>query len=122
MNRKKKRRATGRSAAKSAHDTKQRESFQSLVGTYRRIVEEQGEKRKLITDPDELRDAEISTERELMRVAFLSNTAATEEDFERLWPRLRDDALCSYAILINARALSAVTEALDRELRQQPER
>jgi len=70
MNRKKKRRATGRSAAKSAHDTKQRESFQSLVGTYRRIVEEQGEKRKLITDPDELRDAEISTERELMRVLF----------------------------------------------------
>jgi hypothetical protein len=118
MNRK--RRATGRSAARSAHDTKQRESFQALVGVYRHIAGEHAELQKQLTD-DELRAAEISTERELMRAAFLSNTAATEEDFDRLWARLRDDALCSYANVAHARALQAVTEALDRELMQRPE-
>lgn len=120
MNRKK-RRATGMSAAKSAHETKQRESFQALVAAYRHIAGENAERQKQITDVDELRAAEISTERELMRIAFLSNTSATEDDFERLWPRLRDDALCSYANTTHARALQAVAEALDRELRQQPE-
>ncbi len=117
----KKRRATGKSAARSAHDTKQRESFQALVAAYRHIAGENAERQKLITDPDELRDAEISAERDLMRLAFLSNTAATEDDFERLWPRLRDDALCSYSNTTHARALQAVTEALDRELMQRPE-
>jgi len=121
MNRKK-RRAPDRSVARSAHDTKQQEAFQVLVGTYRHIAGEHAERQKLITEVDELRAAEISTERELMRAAFLSNTAATEEDFERLWPRLFDDLLCSYASAIHARALQAVTGMLDRELRQQPER
>jgi hypothetical protein len=121
MNRKK-RRPAGGSAARSAHDTKQRESFQALVAAYRHIAGEHAERQKQITDVDELRDAEINTYKELMRVAFLSNPAATEDDFERLWPRLREDALCSYANVAHARALQAVTEALDRELRQQPER
>jgi hypothetical protein len=67
MNRKKRRAATGRSAARSAHDTKQQESFQALVDVYRQIAVEHAERQKLITDPNEMRVAEISTERELMR-------------------------------------------------------
>jgi hypothetical protein len=117
MNRKK-RRATGRSAARSAHDTKQQEAFQALVAAYRHIAGEHAERQKLITDEASLRAAEIAAERELMRAAFLSNTAATEDDFERLWPRLRDDALCSFANVTHARALSAVAGMLDRELMQ----
>ncbi len=35
--------------------------------------------------------------RRIMRVAFMSHHAATEEDFERCWPRLRDDLLCEHA-------------------------
>jgi hypothetical protein len=35
--------------------------------------------------------------KELILVAFLSHPEATEEDFERLWPRLRDDELCNHA-------------------------
>jgi hypothetical protein len=49
MNRKK-RRATGRSAAKSAHDTKQQEAFQALVGVYRQIAGDESAKLKQITD------------------------------------------------------------------------
>ncbi len=66
MNRKK-RRTPARRPARSAHDTKQRESFQALVGVYRQIAGEHAERQKQITDPNELRAAEISAERELMR-------------------------------------------------------
>ncbi len=33
----------------------------------------------------------------IVRETFMSHFAATEEDFERNWPRLRDDILCGHA-------------------------
>ncbi len=35
--------------------------------------------------------------RSIVRETFMSHFAATEEDFERCWPRLRDDILCGHA-------------------------
>ena len=33
--------------------------------------------------------------KEMYRATFMLGDIATPEDFERLWPRLRDDFLCS---------------------------
>jgi hypothetical protein len=46
--------------------------------------------------------------RRQMRAAFLTHTIATEEDFERLWPRLRDDALCEHATNVYFQLVDAV--------------
>ena len=43
-----------------------------------------------------------------MRAAFLTHAVATEEDFERLWPRLRDDALCEHATNVYFQLVDAV--------------
>jgi hypothetical protein len=96
MNRKK-RRTPARRPARSAHETKQ------------------------ITDVDELRAAEISAERELMRAAFLSNNLGHSLSKSSSVAALFDDWLCAYASATHARALQAVTGMLDRELRQQSE-
>jgi len=36
----------------------------------------------------------------MLRAAFLSHPAATEEDFERCWPELRDEVLMRHALTI----------------------
>ena len=33
-----------------------------------------------------------------LRACFMSHYAATEADFERLWPRLRDDYFCKFTL------------------------
>jgi hypothetical protein len=43
-----------------------------------------------------------------MRAAFLTHAVATVEDFERLWPRLRDDALCEHATNVYFQLVDAV--------------
>ena len=43
-----------------------------------------------------------------MRAAFLTHAIATAEDFERLWPRLRDDALCEHATNVYFQLVDAV--------------
>jgi len=43
-----------------------------------------------------------------MRAAFLTHAVATEADFERLWPRLRDDALCEHATNVYFQLVDAV--------------
>ena len=35
--------------------------------------------------------------KEIVRETFMAHQAATDEDFERCWPRLRDDILCEHA-------------------------
>ncbi|MBA3438351.1 MAG: hypothetical protein H0T92_00580 [Pyrinomonadaceae bacterium] len=50
-----------------------------------------------------------------MRAAFLTHSIATEEDFERLWPRLRDDMLCEHAATVYLQVMDAVAEDLDDE-------
>lgn len=53
--------------------------------------------------------------REQLRAAFLTHSIATEEDFERLWPRLRDDLLCEHATTVYLQVMDAVAEDLDDE-------
>ena len=43
-----------------------------------------------------------------MRDAFLSNGLASEEDFERLWPRLRDDGSCDHAEGVHMQVMEAL--------------
>ncbi|MGH9942480.1 MAG: hypothetical protein ACRD9R_09020 [Pyrinomonadaceae bacterium] len=48
-------------------------------------------------DPGEQRAAAQRVFRQVLRAAFMSHYAATEEDFDRCWPKLRDDLLCEHA-------------------------
>ncbi len=75
----------------------------------------------IITDKNDLRDAQVFTQKELMRASFLSNPLATEEDFERLWPRLFDEMLCLQAHDVHRQVMDALIAQLDQEERQQEE-
>ncbi len=93
----------------------QQEDLEALVRVYRRILEEQAIKQKIITDKDDLREVHIFTQKELMRAAFLSNRLATEEDFERLWPKLFDEMLCIEAHEVHRQVMDALIDQLDQE-------
>lgn len=90
---------------------------EAFVRVYRRILEEQAIKQKIITDKDDLRDVHVFTQRELMRAAFLSNPLAAEADFERLWPRLFDEMLCLQAHEVHRQVMEALLAQLDQEER-----
>ncbi|HVF86817.1 MAG TPA: hypothetical protein VM866_04475 [Pyrinomonadaceae bacterium] len=94
------------------------DDMEAFVRVYRRILEEQAIKQKIITDTDDLRAVQIFTQKELMRASFLSNPLATEEDFERLWPRLFDEMLCLQAHDVHRQVMDALIAQLDREERQ----
>ncbi len=53
--------------------------------------------------------------REQLRRACLTHLMATEEDFERLWPRLRDDAICDHTMTVYFQVMDALTEELRNE-------
>lgn len=59
---------------------------------------------------EERRAAVEEIMRRQMRAAFLTHALATEEDFERLWPRLRDDALCEHATNVYFQLIDAVAD------------
>jgi hypothetical protein len=94
------------------------EDLEDLVRLYRRILEEQAIKQSIVTDRDDLRDVQIFTQQELMRAAFLSNPLATEEDFERLWPKLFDEMLSLQAHDVHRQVMDALINELDREAQQ----
>lgn len=94
------------------------DDMEAFVSVYRRILEEQAIKQKIITDQDDLRDVQVFTQKELMRASFLSNPLATEEDFERLWPRLFDEMLCIQAHDVHRQVMDALIARLDQEERQ----
>ncbi len=94
------------------------DDVESFARVYRRILEEQAIKQKIITDTDDLRAVQIFTQKELMRASFLSNHLATEEDFERLWPRLFDEMLCLQAHDVHRQVMDALIAQLDKEERQ----
>ena len=50
-----------------------------------------------------------------IRLAFLTHHIATEEDFERLWPRLRDDLLCEHTSSVFLQVMDALAEELSDE-------
>lgn len=67
-------------------------------------------------DEAERRAATDEIFKQQMRGAFLTHTLATEEDFERLWPRLRDDSLCEHANTVYFQVIDAIAEELDDEI------
>ncbi|MDQ3252945.1 MAG: hypothetical protein M3R15_03395 [Acidobacteriota bacterium] len=92
-----------------------KDDLESFIRVYRRILEEQAIKQKIITDQDDLRDVQVFTQKELMRASFLSNPFATEEDFERLWPKLFDEMLCLQAHDVHRQVMDALIARLDQE-------
>ncbi len=53
--------------------------------------------------------------KEQLRRACLTHSTATEADFERLWPRLRDDAICDHTMSVYFQVIDALAEELDDE-------
>lgn len=53
--------------------------------------------------------------KEQMRAAFLTHTMATAGDFERLWPRLRDDLLCEHATNVYFQVIDYLAEEPDED-------
>lgn len=78
-----------------------KEEFARLMGE-RLAVEESA------VGDEERRAAVEEIMKRQMRAAFLTHAVATEEDFERLWPRLRDDALCDHATNVYFQLIDAV--------------
>ncbi len=50
--------------------------------------------------------------KEQIRAAFLTHELASDADFERLWPRLRDDILCENAASVYLQVMDALAEEL----------
>jgi hypothetical protein len=91
------------------------DDLEAFLLVYRRILEEQAIKQKIITDKDDLRDVQIFTQKELLRASFLLSPLATEADFERLWPKLFDEMLCMQAHEVHRQVMDALIARLDQE-------
>ncbi len=108
--------------AKSAgriHPTDEASQMEALlVKCYREILRAQPAKEQAAAGEEELRAVRLAAQKEMTRAAFLSVHLATEEDFERLWPRLFDDQLCILTNAVHSRVLAALNRQLDREERQ----
>ncbi len=63
---------------------------------------------RVYESPEAERTAREETDKELYRAAFMADPWATEADFERLWPRLRDDSLCEHATNVYFQLVDAV--------------
>ena len=77
------------------------------------LVLEEAQLEETITDEEKLRAARMEIYQQMMREAFLTNDLATEKDFARLWPRLRDDFLCGYAQSMYLRALDDLADEME---------
>ena len=83
-----------------AEVTRLKPTFARLLLELKRISEIEGEA--------ERREAHISNTKEFHRAAFLTHPEATEEDFERLWPRMFDDLLCEHASIVYMQTMGAL--------------
>ena len=52
---------------------------------------------------DQIRKEEIERMRDIAHTAFMTHPAATEEDFERCWPVIRDEMFKQHAIKVLAK-------------------
>jgi hypothetical protein len=84
----------------------------ALKPVFARLIVRQLDQNEELSE-GERRAADTEVYREQMRAAFLSNPLATPEDFERLWPRLRDDALCEHAVLTYGQVMGALARDVD---------
>lgn len=70
---------------------------EGLKQEFARLMRERLEVEESGVGDEERRAAVEGIMKRQMRAAFLTHAVATEQDFERLWSRLRDDALCEHA-------------------------
>jgi hypothetical protein len=83
-------------------------SIEELKSEFARLMRERLEVEESAASEEERRSAVERIMKQQMRAAFLTHAIATEEDFERLWPRLRDDALCEHATNVYFQLVDAV--------------
>jgi hypothetical protein len=85
-------------------------AVEELKPEFARLLRERLEVEESDIGEDERRAAVEGILKRQMRAAFLTHAVATEDDFERLWPRLRDDALCEHATNVYFQLVDAVAE------------
>lgn len=83
-------------------------AVEELKPEFARLMRERLEVEESDVGEEERRAAVEGIMKRQMRAAFLTHAMATEEDFERLWPRLRDDALCEHATNVYFQLVDAV--------------
>ena len=101
-----------------ADDEDEREELhpdvEALIPVYLHLMQKRMEL-ELDIDKEKRRAVVEEIFKEQMRLAFLTHAIATEADFERLWPRLRDDMLCEHTSNVFLHVMDALVEELDDE-------
>ena len=90
-------------------------AVEALKPVYLLLLQRRMELEEADIDEAERRAAAEGMFKEQMRLAFLTHSIATEADFERLWPRLRDDLLCAHTSNVFLQVMDAVAEELADE-------
>jgi hypothetical protein len=88
---------------------------EALKPAYLLLLQRRMEFEEAGIDKEEQRAVVEEIFKEQMRLAFLTHALATEADFERLWPRLRDDLLCEHTSNVFLQVMDAVAEELSDE-------
>jgi hypothetical protein len=89
------------------------ETFEVLATQYQEIIIQQMADETNAKNPDELRNIRIAGLKAMMRATFLTNPLATEADFDRLWPRMFDDALVEYTQTTQYEVMEQIVENVD---------
>ncbi len=95
--------------------------IQELVPEFIRLMRELAEIKRSDMGAAERRAAAEGVFKEQLRRACLTHSIATEADFERLWPRLRDDAICDHTMTVYLQVIDALTEELRDEFEDSEE-
>jgi hypothetical protein len=88
---------------------------EALKPVYLRLMQRRTELEEAGIDKEERRAVVEEIFKEQMRLAFLTHAIATEDDFERLWPRLRDDMLCGHTSNVFLHVMEVLAEELSDE-------
>jgi hypothetical protein len=89
------------------------ETFEVLATQYQEIIIQQMADETNAKNATELRNIRIAGLKAMMRATFLTNPLATEADFERLWPRMFDDALVEYTQTTQYEVMEQIVENVD---------
>ena len=95
--------------------------IQELVPEFIRLMRELAEIKGSDMGAVEQRAAAEGVFKEQLRRACLTHSIATEADFERLWPRLRDDAICDHTMTVYFQVVDALAEEFDDEIEDNEE-
>ena len=88
---------------------------EALKPVYLRLMQRRIELEESGIDKEERRAVVEEIFKEQIHLAFLTHSIATEADFERLWPRLRDDLLCEHTSNVFLHVMDALAEELADE-------